>query len=97
MTVRENLSFGLRIRKLSDDVVARRVSTVADSLGLTPLLERNPRSSPAASVSASRSAARSCASRGPFCSTSRSRTSTRGCAWKRAPSCRACTDGSARR
>jgi len=42
MTVRENLSFGLRIRKLSDDVVARRVSTVADSLGLTPLLERKP-------------------------------------------------------
>jgi multiple sugar transport system ATP-binding protein len=42
MTVRENLSFGLRIRKLSDEVIARRVSTVADSLGLTPLLERKP-------------------------------------------------------
>src|SRR4051812_8247239 len=42
MTVRENLSFGLRIRKLSDDIIARRVSTVADSLGLTPLLERKP-------------------------------------------------------
>ena len=42
MTVRENLSFGLRIRKLSDDAIARRVSTVADSLGLTPLLERKP-------------------------------------------------------
>jgi len=42
MTVRENLSFGLRIRKLSDDVIARRVTTVADSLGLTPLLDRKP-------------------------------------------------------
>src|SRR5688572_18463125 len=42
MTVRENLSFGLRIRKQSDDVIARRVTTVADSLGLTPLLERKP-------------------------------------------------------
>ena len=42
MTVRENLSFGLRIRKQSDDVIAQRISTVADSLGLTPLLERKP-------------------------------------------------------
>jgi multiple sugar transport system ATP-binding protein len=42
MTVRENLSFGLRIRKQSDDAIARRVSTVADSLGLTPLFERKP-------------------------------------------------------
>ena len=42
MTVRDNLSFGLRIRKLSDDEIARRVTTVADSLGLTPLLERKP-------------------------------------------------------
>jgi multiple sugar transport system ATP-binding protein len=42
MTVRDNLSFGLRIRKLSEDEIARRVTTVADSLGLTPLLERKP-------------------------------------------------------
>jgi len=42
MTVRENLGFGLRIRKLADDVIARRVAAVADSLGLTPLLERKP-------------------------------------------------------
>ncbi len=42
LTVRDNLSFGLRIRKLADDVIVRRVSTVADSLGLTPLLDRKP-------------------------------------------------------
>jgi multiple sugar transport system ATP-binding protein len=43
MTVRENLSFGLRVRKPrpSTDVVEREVTRVAGILGLEPLLDRN--------------------------------------------------------
>src|SRR5947199_4104528 len=42
MTVRENMAFGLRLRKQPDETVARRVAEVAESLGLGPLLERKP-------------------------------------------------------
>jgi multiple sugar transport system ATP-binding protein len=42
MTVRENMAFGLRLRKQAAAIVARRVSDVAESLGLTPMLDRKP-------------------------------------------------------
>src|SRR5438874_779765 len=42
LTVRENMAFGLRLRKQPDETVARRVAEVAESLGLAPLLERKP-------------------------------------------------------
>jgi multiple sugar transport system ATP-binding protein len=42
MTVRENLGFGLMIRKQPRDVIARRVDAVAASLGLDALLDRKP-------------------------------------------------------
>jgi multiple sugar transport system ATP-binding protein len=42
MTVRENLGFGLMIRKQPRDVVNRRVDAVAASLGLDQLLDRKP-------------------------------------------------------
>jgi multiple sugar transport system ATP-binding protein len=42
MTVRENMAFGLRLRKQSDATVAKRVGDVADSLALTPMLDRKP-------------------------------------------------------
>ena len=42
MTVRENMSFGLRIRKLPKPEIARMVDEAAEILGLTPLLERKP-------------------------------------------------------
>jgi len=42
MTVRENLGFGLMMRKQPRDVIDRRVSAVAASLGLDALLERKP-------------------------------------------------------
>jgi multiple sugar transport system ATP-binding protein len=42
MTVRENMAFGLRLRKQPDAVVTRRVADVAEALGLGPLLERKP-------------------------------------------------------
>ena len=43
MTVRQNMSYGLRIRGMKPDLAAKRVATVAESLGLSPLLDRKPR------------------------------------------------------
>lgn len=43
MTVYENMAFGLRIRKLSDAEIDRRVREAAEFLGLQPLLERRPK------------------------------------------------------
>ena len=42
MTVRENMAFGLRIRKQSPELIERRVREVGDSLGLGHLLDRKP-------------------------------------------------------
>jgi multiple sugar transport system ATP-binding protein len=42
MTVRENLGYGLRVRKTSKDEVTRRVEEVAQMLGLENLLGRRP-------------------------------------------------------
>ena len=42
MTVRQNLGFGLTIRKTPKATVADRVRTVAEALGLSGLLERRP-------------------------------------------------------
>lgn len=42
MSVRENLGFGLKIAKLSDDVITQRVSEAADILGISELMERTP-------------------------------------------------------
>jgi multiple sugar transport system ATP-binding protein len=42
MSLKQNLAFGLKLRKLRKDEVERRVSAVAKILGLTDLLERKP-------------------------------------------------------
>ncbi|UCH84468.1 MAG: sn-glycerol-3-phosphate ABC transporter ATP-binding protein UgpC [Candidatus Latescibacterota bacterium] len=42
MTVRENLSFGLKIRKVPRDVVVKKVEEVAVSLEINSLLDRRP-------------------------------------------------------
>ncbi|HSM62275.1 MAG TPA: ABC transporter ATP-binding protein [Longimicrobiales bacterium] len=42
MTVRDNLSFGLRMRRTSADEVARKVAWASSMLGLDALLERRP-------------------------------------------------------
>jgi multiple sugar transport system ATP-binding protein len=42
MTVRQNLGYGLRVRRVRKAEVARRVEEVAALLGLTDLLERRP-------------------------------------------------------
>jgi multiple sugar transport system ATP-binding protein len=43
MTVAENMAFALRIKKVSDSEIKRRVGEVAASLGLEPYLERKPK------------------------------------------------------
>ncbi len=43
MTVRENLSLGLRLRKMAAEEIARRVAWSAEMLGLVPLLDRRPK------------------------------------------------------
>jgi multiple sugar transport system ATP-binding protein len=43
MSVRQNLAFGLRIRKLSRDEIARRVERAAELLEIGTLLDRKPR------------------------------------------------------
>jgi ABC-type sugar transport system ATPase subunit len=43
MTVRENMAFGLKIRKTPKDVIDKRVEEVGHMLDLTPYLERFPR------------------------------------------------------
>jgi multiple sugar transport system ATP-binding protein len=43
MTVYDNLAFGLKMRKTPKAQIAEKVATVAESLGLTPLLQRKPK------------------------------------------------------
>jgi ABC-type sugar transport system ATPase subunit len=43
LSVRDNLAFGLKLRKTERAVIDRRVDEVATMLGLTPLLDRLPR------------------------------------------------------
>ncbi len=43
MTVFENMAFGLRIKHLPADEIARRVRAAAQNLGLEPYLERRPK------------------------------------------------------
>ncbi len=43
MTVFENVAFGLRMRKAPDDEVKRRVAQAAEILGISELLDRQPR------------------------------------------------------
>lgn len=43
MTVYDNMAFGLKLRKTPKQVIDQRVREAAESLGITPLLERRPR------------------------------------------------------
>jgi multiple sugar transport system ATP-binding protein len=43
MTVRENIEFGLKIRKTPKPEMDRKVADAAETLGITPLLERKPK------------------------------------------------------
>ena len=43
MTVRENMAFGLRLRRTPKAEIAARIAAAAETLGLTPLLARLPK------------------------------------------------------
>ena len=43
MTVAQNMGYGLKIRGLPRDEIARRVAATAELLGIGPLLDRRPR------------------------------------------------------
>jgi ABC-type sugar transport system ATPase subunit len=43
MSVRDNLAFGLKTRKMPRDEIERRISRAADMLDIAPLLQRKPR------------------------------------------------------
>ena len=43
MTVRENIAFGLRLRKMPADEIDRLVNEAGEILGLSPLLDRKPK------------------------------------------------------
>ncbi|MCC6493457.1 MAG: sn-glycerol-3-phosphate ABC transporter ATP-binding protein UgpC [Pirellulales bacterium] len=43
MTVRQNLAFGLKMRRTPKAEIARRTADVAETLGITTLLDRRPR------------------------------------------------------
>ncbi len=43
MSVRDNLAFGLKMRKMARDEIATRVDQAADVLGIAELLDRKPR------------------------------------------------------
>ena len=43
MTVRENLSFALKLRHVPKEEISRRTAAAAETLGLTPYLERLPK------------------------------------------------------
>lgn len=43
MTVRENIAFGLKMRKLKEDVIEQKVQEAAEILNLTELLDRKPK------------------------------------------------------
>ena len=43
MSVRQNMAYGLKIRKIDKDEINRRVNEAADILGISEFLERRPR------------------------------------------------------
>jgi multiple sugar transport system ATP-binding protein len=97
MTVRENLEFGLRIRKMPRAEMDRLVGETVEILGLGALLDRRPRELSGGQrqrVAVGRAIVRKPA---VFLSTSRSPTSTPSCGCRCAPRSRSCSNASRRR
>jgi multiple sugar transport system ATP-binding protein len=86
LSVRGNLGFGLRLRRVDKVARAQRVKEVAEVLGLTELLDRRPGALSGGQRQRVAMGRASCASPRPSSSTSRSPTSTPSCASRCAPS-----------
>jgi len=80
MSVRDNIAFGLKMRKVPAAKIEEEVARVAKLLQIEPLLER--RNCPAVSSSAWPWVGRWRGGRRSICSTSRCRTSTPSCGWR---------------
>jgi ABC-type sugar transport system ATPase subunit len=65
MTVRDNLGYGLRVRRVPKPELTHRVQDAAHTLGLSEFLDRKPAALPAASASGSPWVAQSFASPRP--------------------------------
>ena len=63
MTVKQNLAFGLQLRKTPKEEQEKRVAEAAKMLALEPFLDRSPPPCPGGSASGWRWAGRSCAIR----------------------------------
>ena len=79
MTVRQNVAFGLRLRRVTAAERDKRALEMLELVGLSAQADRYPTRSPAVSSSASRWPARWPSSRRCCCSTSRCRRSTPRC------------------
>jgi sn-glycerol 3-phosphate transport system ATP-binding protein len=84
MSVRENMAYGLKIRRMSAADIEARVKRAAEILELGPFLDRKPW------------VARSSASRRCSCATSRCRISMQSCACRCGWNCKRCTGAWAR-
>ena len=90
-TVTENMSFGLKLRRMPKAEIDARIRRAADILHIAPISRAIPANFRAASGSGSQWDARLCAIQRSFCSTSRSPTSTRSSGWRCGPRSRSCT------
>ncbi len=97
LPVRENIGFGLRMRRVDPKEITRRTREVAESLEIGELLDRRPAQLSGDSGSGWRSPARSCASPPSSSSTNRSPTSTPRSARRPAENWCACIAGLERR
>jgi sulfate transport system ATP-binding protein len=91
MTVRENVAFGLRIRKRPKDEVKARVDELLALVGLTKWSEQSPSQLSGGQRQRMALARALASSHGSCCSTSRSARSTPRSGPSYAPGCAACT------
>ena len=91
MTNYENMAYGLKLAKVPEDEIKRRVDKAAKILELSHLLDRKPASCRVASASASQWAEPSCASPRSSCSTNPCPTWTPSCAARPVWKSRSCT------
>src|SRR5258707_2360472 len=90
MTVYENMSFGLRLKRYPKDEIARRVQEAARILDITELLERKPRQLSGGQRQRVAMGRAIVATRRSSCSTNHCRISTPSCACRCAPRPSAC-------
>ena len=97
MTVAENMSFGLRLKRYPKAEIKSRIDEAARMLDIVELVDRKPKQLSGGQRQRVAMAAPSCVIRRCFCSTSRCPTSTPSCACRCGSRSRRCTRKSAPR